>query len=185
MFQNLVTPTDYPLQCGVINAWRGLGIGGDIVVVVKGCFAGGAAENQLSFSNQSCQQKENRMDRGRRRRWIVEGESLRGENEMEWDSDRDGKMDTESKTVQWRKFDIKSRECKRRGVRNEGTMLTAGVMSRHMEICNQVLGTERQGMGCIWHSPLLIPLLIAPSQLKSMTTRISTTRQGSLYNTCM
>ncbi len=29
----------------------------------------------------------------------MEGKSLRGENEMEWDSDRDGEMDAESKTV--------------------------------------------------------------------------------------
>lgn len=46
-------------------------------------------ESQPSFSNQSCQKKQNRIDRGRRRRWIVEGKSLRGENKMEWDSDTD------------------------------------------------------------------------------------------------
>ena len=40
----------------------------------------------------------------------MEGKSLRGENEMEWDSDRDREMDTESKTVSRRKFDMKSRE---------------------------------------------------------------------------
>lgn len=44
------------------------------------------------------------MDKGRGRRWIAEGKSLRGENEMEWDSDGDGEMDTESKTMLQRKF---------------------------------------------------------------------------------
>lgn len=39
--------------------------------------------------NQSCQHRQNRMDVGRRRRQIVEGKSLRGENETEWDSDRE------------------------------------------------------------------------------------------------
>lgn len=48
---------------------------------------------------------------GPRRRWIAEGKSLRGENEMEWDSDRHGEMDTESKTVWGRKFDMKSKAC--------------------------------------------------------------------------
>lgn len=40
----------------------------------------------------------------------MEGEGLRGDNEMEWDSDRDGDMVTESKTVWRRKFDRESRE---------------------------------------------------------------------------
>lgn len=73
------------------------------------------------------------MDKGRGRRWIAEGKSLRGENEMEWDSDGDGEMDTESKTMLQRKF-AGSERRKEGG----GKVMTEGVMSRHMEICFKV-----------------------------------------------
>lgn len=62
---------------------------------------------------------------------------MRGENEMERDSDRDGETDTESKTALRRKFDMKSREW-------GGEVLT-GVMSRHMEICSEVLRNKMIG----------------------------------------
>lgn len=110
MFQNLVTPTDYPCAMWGNQCTQRLRIGGDIVVVVRDTLQATWRRMGTSLSNQSCQQKWNRIDRGRMRRWIVEGKSLRGENEMEWDSDRDGDMDTESKTVWRRKFDRKIRE---------------------------------------------------------------------------
>lgn len=89
MFQNLVTPIDYPRAMWGNQCTQRLRIGGDIVVVVRDTLQATRGRTGASLSNQSSQQKWNRMDRGRMRRCIVEGKSLRGENDMEWDSDSD------------------------------------------------------------------------------------------------
>lgn len=117
MFQNLVTPTDYLLAMWGNQCSERLGIGSDIVVVVREALQ--AARRRIGPVSAISHANRSGIGWlwGRRRRWIVEGTSLRGENGMEWDSDRDGEMDAESTTVRWRKFDMKSREWgeRRRG----------------------------------------------------------------------
>lgn len=107
----------------------------------KGGFAGSAAENRPSFSNQSCQQKWNRMTMG------AEEEMDRGGYEFErWEWD--GMGFRQGRGNGCRKYDsaVKKVWYEKQGVRGEeeGEVLTEGMMSRHMEIRYKVLRTERQ-----------------------------------------